>query len=598
MLRRVCLMMVLALLGGAVPAAAQAKGKPAPKRCPEGQVRVTAKAPCVRPSAKRATAVPASLARDARVRKLAGKKLYARVRKLRPALLAKLQAKRTGARAAAVEGGTWEPATYDGKPGRSRSLTDISDEHGVQRRRTAVDVELTLSGDGGAQATLLVQEKMDWDSVSCPDANGVATADVAWTHTERTTVRRRDDSAFTETRMTRRAKVRVQVGDDAEIASATYAGTIDLESRGTAQGSVRYVMGWDTTAPLPGTATSGAAAAMGYAGTYRGPHGDRLTQTEVEMLLSVRAGLQDLVEQGLDDVLRTLRGYWTTNGQCVDLQVDPATATLADGGQATLTAKAHVVADGTPMTGAMEVEPLEGSVDDTHPRMVAGGPVAVRFTMGGTQDKTSVLFTVTGRRGRATAAVEITRPHGWDVTFTATGTYDQTRSASPGDDDVTSMALRWTTVFKNVYFDGGAFSPLSSTNMEGSVLTTKGTLGTGSYTCTGVPYPPSATIVPRPAGDGATTLTLTPFTAVVARPDDVDCERAGYEGEYGTVIGLQHAEPYAARVTITPAMLTRPDFVVPVTFDGAFPANCGEGPTVRCKDSGTMTGGVRFVRVS
>jgi hypothetical protein len=193
--------------------------------------------------------------------------------------------------------------------------------------------------------------------------------------------------------------------------------------------------------------------------------------------------------------------------------------------------------------------------------------------------------------------VRVTRPHGWDVTFTATGTYDQTRTEH-GDTDVTSMALKWTTVYKNVFFDGGAFSPLGYTNMEGSVLTTKGTLGTGSYTCTGTPYPPSGTIVPAPAGDGATALTLTAFSAVVTSPDRVDCERSGYEGEYGTVGALQHAEPYAAHVTVTPAMLTQPEFVVPVTLSGAFPANCGEGATVACKDSGTMTGAVRFVRVS
>jgi hypothetical protein len=597
MVRRVCLLIVLALLGAAVPGAAQGKAKPSPKRCPKGQVRVTAKAPCVKPGAKKATAVPATLARDARVRKLAGKKLYARVRKLRPALAAKAKVKRAGARAAAVEGGEWEPADFDGKPGRSRSITDISDEHGVQRRRTQADVEVTLSDADGVRVTQLLQEKMAWDSVSCPDADGIATADVTWTHTERTTARRGDESAFTEKRLTRHAKVRVQVGDDARIASATYDGAIDFEVRGTGQRSVRYVMGWETAAPLPGTAKPGAAAAMGYAGTYRGPHGDRLTRAEAEMLLPVRAGVQDLIEGDLDDVIRDLRDYWTSNGQCVELKVDPATATLADGQQATLTATAHLVADGTPVTGPMEVEPVEGSVDDAHPRMVDGGPVAVRYTMGGKNDNTSVLFTVTSRRGSATAMVQITRPHAWDVTFTATGTYDQTRTEH-GDTDVTSMALTWTTVYKNVYFDGGAFSPLGYTNMEGSVLTTRGTLGTGTYKCTGRPYTPSATIVPQPAGGGATALTLTAFTAVVAAPDDVECQRSGYEGDYGMVIGLQHAEPYAAHVTVTPAMLAQPDFVVPVTFGGAFPANCGEGPTVQCDDSGTMTGGVRFVRVS
>jgi hypothetical protein len=261
--------------------------------------------------------------------------------------------------------------------------------------------------------------------------------------------------------MTRRAKVRVQVGDDAEIASATYDGTIDLEVSGTGRRSVRYVMAWDTAAPLPGTAKPGSAAAMGYAGTYRGPHGDRLTRAEVEML-PVRNGMQDLLEDDLDDV--------------------------------------------------------------------------------------------------------------W--------------------------ALKWTTTYQDVYFDGGAFGPTGHTNMEGSVLTTHGTLGTGSYECTGTPYPPVWTIVPQRAGDGATTLTLTPFTAIVTAPDDVDCERSGYGGDYGTVVALQHAAPYAAHVTVTPAMLTQSEFTVPVTFGGAFPANCGEEPPVECKDSGTMTGAVRFLRVS
>lgn len=596
MLRRLSVVL-LVLASLVVCDAVQAKP---PKKCPKGQVRLTAKAPCAKPrAAATGTAIPVKLVRDARVRKLAGTKLYAKLRKARAAMAVKAVRRAT----TTVEGGEWEPAEFGGKPGRSRQRTELSDEGGTQRRVLLAETEMEVGGNG-VQATLGVQEKTTWVTVSCPDADGVATADVEWTHVERTTAARGKERASSETRMSRRARVRVQVGDDAEIASATYAGTVDFETRATGQDTARYVINWDKAAPLPDGPKVDLGAALkadpaGFlAGTYRGPKGERLTQGEADGMITMRVAGQAMVEDDLRTVLIDMKDYWQSDGNCVDLVVDPKAATLADGQEATLTATARVVSDGSPMTGAMEVSPVHGSVSDEHPRMVGGGPVAVRYTMGGTADKTAVLFTVQSRRGRATESVDITRPHGWNVTFTATGSYDQTRT-EVGDTDVTSMSLRWTTRYANVFFDGGSFNPMGQTDMEGSVLKTHGTLGTGRYSCTGVPYPPQATIVPSPpAADGSIVVTLTPFIAVVSHPDKEECEREGYGGTYGTISGLEHAEPYAARITVTRDMLARPEFVVPVTFGGAFPPNCGQGPTVECHDSGTMVGGVRFTRVS
>ena len=133
------------------------------------------------------------------------------------------------------------------------------------------------------------------------------------------------------------------------------------------------------------------------------------------------------------------------------------------------------------------------------------------------------------------------------------------------------MTFHLRADYPGIFFDGGSYSPMGQGRVTGA-LTTRGTLGTGSYSCTGKPSWVMSTIVPAPAADGATALTLIPFTdgrRRARRP--VACDREGYGGDYGTVEALTNYQPYAAHVVVTRDMLTQPEFCVPVTLGTGVP---------------------------
>ena len=149
--------------------------------------------------------------------------------------------------------------------------------------------------------------------------------------------------------------------------------------------------------------------------------------------------------------------------------------------------------------------------------------------------------------------------------------------------------------FPAVRFDGGSYDPLAQTAISGTVHQ-EGTLGDGHYTCDSTPVPGMATLLTEPAPGGATRVTIMPFSGVVADMATEQCVREGYGGDYGTIDAILHTAPYVAKVTITPELLSRAEFSLPVARGADFPANCDERAEVVCTETGEMAGTVRFVR--
>jgi hypothetical protein len=596
MLRRSLVLMVLALVAAAAPSAASAKAR----RCPKGQVRITARAPCVKPKVKAITKVTPARA-QARFAKVAGRRA---ARKAARALTAMQAGTRGGrARAAAlddIEDGQWHDKVFDGNPGRYRMLETIV-EGATPTKTNEVTSEVTIRGDGGGTVTVTLGYRTKVSFTACPDANGVARARTEETRVDRKAARRGDQSAFTSLTTTTTADITVQVGDDAEIAKATYNGAMDAEIGMTGASTQRYLLGWTHDAPgpddtrRPSFADAVAADAEGaLAGTYRGPHGADITADEARVLVGLRAIGQDAAEgESMRGILYLMREAWQSDGTCVKLVLDPHTMALAGGETGTFTATAKLVKDGTPIGGAVTETGIDGTVDQPHTTMAADGRLTVRYTMG-QSSKGQLMVEVTSKRGKGSDVVDITRPQGWDITYEGDATYAQTLNHG-GDTDTTNMTFHLRADYPGIFFDGGAYSPMGQGRVTGA-LTTRGTLGTGSYSCTGTPSWVMSTIVPAPAADGATALTLVPFTEVGADAQTRECDREGYGGDYGTVESLTNYQPYAAHVVVTKDMLTQPEFSVPVTLGTGFPANCGVEAPDTCSESGTLTGTVRFRR--
>ncbi|HEY6759762.1 MAG TPA: hypothetical protein VI318_09735 [Baekduia sp.] len=598
MLRRLpVVLMVLGLLCALCSGAAVAKGKPA-KRCAKGQVRLTAQAPCVKVKPKPGTTVKVTTAgAEKRFAKLAGQRGAKAAARIVQALIRAPGRARVAEVQDDIQDGQWHPRAVDGHPGRYRSTL-------VQTEGDEIDnfvdgtIEVTVPADHGVEVTTSMRTKMGHRFTTCPDANGIVKAHTEFTQAVRKTAEQDGHSAFVETRTSLTADITVQVGDDANIAKVTYDGGDDIEVRATGAATNRYIIRWtderqgETSQSVYQRVKADPAGVL--AGTYRGPHGSRLSAAEEQMLIEGRLGGQEGLE-GLTmrDALAEMRNLWQEDGRCVKLTLDPHAMALAGGQTGTFTATAKLVKDGAPIGGPVNVIASGGTADPEHTTMAPGQALPVKFTMG-QGDKGTLIVELRTNRGVGSDIVEIQRPHGWDITYEADATYAQTRTEH-GDTDTTTLNLHWKADWHGIFFDGGSYSPMGGVYVSGT-MTTKGTLGTGSFSCTGTPGRSYATLLPEGAADGATTLAFVPFTAVVADPETVECDREGYGGDYGTVAALQSYLPYAAHVTITKDMLTQPAFSVPVTLGTGFPANCGEGPTVTCSASGTLTGTVRFTR--
>lgn len=600
MLRRSLVLIVLALLAVAAPSAASAKGRAAPKRCPKGQVRITARAPCVKPKVNTITKVTPARA-EALFAKVAGRRA---ARKAARALIAMQTGGRGGrARAAGlddIEDGQWHAKDFDGNPGRYRTLETIVEGPSPAKTNDAT-TEVTIKGDNGGTVTVTAGYKLKVTFTACPDANGVARARTEETRVDRKTARSGGQSAFTSLTTTTTADITVQVGDDAEIAKATYDGAMDAEIGMTGASTQRYLLGWSREAPGPDVTRRPSLEELvaadpegALAGTYRGPHGADITSVEARVLVGLRAIGQDTAEgDSMRGILYLMRESWQSDGRCVKLVLDPHTMALAGGETGTFTATARLVADGTPIGGAVTETGVDGTVDQPHTTMGPDGRLTVRYTMG-QASKGQLMVEVTSKRGKGSDLVDITRPQGWDITYEADATYAQTLNHG-GDTDTTNMMFHLRADYPGIFFDGGSYSPMGQGRVTGA-LTTHGTLGTGSYSCTGQPSWVMSTIVPAPATDGATALTLIPFTEVGASSETRACDREGYGGDYGTVESLTNYQPYAAHVVVTRDMLTQPEFSVPVTLGTGFPDNCGVAAPDTCSESGTLTGTVTFKR--
>jgi hypothetical protein len=292
-------------------------------------------------------------------------------------------------------------------------------------------------------------------------------------------------------------------------------------------------------------------------------------------------------------VVKLIQGSITSEtGGCVQVVLDPRSVTLAAGQTQTFSATARAK-DGAPVGGATTIIALDATADPTSSTMVAGTPLTFRVTMGD-KDKAQLIVEVASKRGKGSTLLDIPRSKGWDITFTGTGDFTRTRTEN-GHTDTTTAALSWTVPFRAVRFDGGSFDPLAMISLGGT-LHQHGTLGTGNYTCDGPPETALATLIATPAPGGAKTLTITPFVAVQADRAATQCVREGYGGDYGNITAILHTTPYVAKVTVTPELLSRAEFSLPVARGADFPANCDERAEVACAESGEMAGTVRFVR--
>jgi hypothetical protein len=608
-------LLVLALAAlcaaGVVADAASAAAAAKPKRCAAGKVRVVTGGPCVKATAPKAGAVveaPSALQRNARFRRLAGargtkraealvkagRRLSAQVAQAPPAKAARRDAARARAAAAAP---VWTPIDVHGIPGRQRHSVEESDG-ATPTQVVDAETEMTQKADG-ATLTVSVLVRHTITLSACPDAAGTVTGSAEEVRIERKAIVVGKEKASTEQRVTTRAKITGQVGDDARISGATYAGTVDIELRGTGAPTARYLVNWTAPAPLPDVPRTDfydrvkADPASVLAGSYRGPKGAKLTDDEGEMLVRARIAGQGSLEDEVFNVLKLIQASISSeNGGCVEVVLDPRAVTLAVGQTQTFSATARAK-DGTPVGGATKIIALDATTSPEAATMAAGTSLTFRLTMGD-KDKAQLLVEVASKRGKGSTLLEIPRSKGWDVTFTATGDFTRSRTEH-SDTDTTTAALSWTTPFRAVRFDGGSYDPLAQTAISGT-LHQEGTLGDGHYTCDGTPIPGMATLLTEPAPGGATGVTIMPFSGVVADIATAQCVREGYGGDYGTIDAILHTAPYAAKVTITPELLSRAEFTLPVAGGADFPANCDERPEVVCTESGEMAGTVRFVR--
>jgi hypothetical protein len=454
---------------------------------------------------------------------------------------------------------------------------------------------------GGATVTVTSDVTRTLRLSNCPDANGKATALVEIASVERREVAKAGRSASTETRTTVRAEITVQLGDDAKIASASYKGSLDFEGRSAGTPTQRYISTWTRSMPTPSQPAADLIeearrdSATALAGVYRGPHGG-LTGDELTQLALLRLGKQYLLEDQVRDMLKLMELSYDEIGRCVDMVVDPPSATLAAGQQQTFTVLAKAK-DGTPLGGAATAIALDADVTPATFTMTPGAPFALTFTMG-QRDKATLQVELHSKRGGGAATLTIPRAKtGWDITYTGNGTY--TRHRAHGDTDDESVSLNWKATYANIRFDGGQYDPFAKTVL-GGLMRENGTLGTGTYSCsTGAEGQGGAILPDAAAAAGSMTYLLRPFVVISPDMASEECKREGYGGNYGNVEAIGNTEPFAARITLTPELLARDEFTIPVTARSAeFPANCGEDASVTCTETGDVTGTVRFVRVS
>ena len=146
----------------------------------------------------------------------------------------------------------------------------------------------------GATLTVSVLVRHTITLSACPDAAGTVTGSTEELRVERKTIVVGKEKASTEQRVHNPREDHRQVGDDARIASATYAGTVDIELRATGAPTARHLVNWNAPAPLPGAPRTSfydrvkADPASVLAGSYRGPKGAKLTDAEGEMLVRAR----------------------------------------------------------------------------------------------------------------------------------------------------------------------------------------------------------------------------------------------------------------------------------------------------------------------
>jgi hypothetical protein len=510
------------------------------------------------------------------------------------------RAARARAHAADVWGlpdGEWHDVDVNGTPGRVR-VTEVVQEGATPTQVLTTEAEASEKVDG-ATLTVKTTVKRTISYDACPDADGVAHGTYEERKVERKDVVKGSERAFVEIHTNSRAVATAQVGDDALIASATYDGTLDVEVRAKAIPTRRYLMTWTAPAELPNgpparfeTALQRDPAAA-LAGNYRGPKGARLTDDELQGLASLRAGVQLLLEDSLKDVLRQMEHSWNEMGHCLDVVLDPPSAAMAQGETKTFTAIAKAK-DGTPVGGATKAIMSGGDVTPETTTMTPGVPLKFDVTMGD-KEKAYFIVDVTSKRGLASAMIEIPRVSGWDVTFTAKGSYAM-QIDHHGDTDKGTADFSWTTTFHAIRLDGGQYDPFGQTTIAGT-MSQNGTLGTGIYTCSGTPWVMqtyNSTITPTPAAGGGARIRIVPFTAVLADQASEQCTRVGYGGTYGNIDGITSTVPYEAHVTVTPEQLASGDFTVPVRRDGDFTVDC-EVDAI-CSQNGDMTGSVHFVR--
>jgi hypothetical protein len=596
------LALAVALLAVCVAAGPASAASPA--RCAKGKIRLVKTAPCVKVQ-RGAPKVPAALRGDARFRKVAGpraaKRAEALVKSLTTAALRKpARAARARAHAADVvdlPDGDWHDVDAGGVPGRMRT-TEVVQEGATPTQVVTREVESSQKVDG-ATVALSVTRKTTISYERCPDANGVAHGMWEALLVEHKEVVRGKERAFVERRTTRRGKITAQVGDDAKIARATYDGTVDLEIRGTAATTRRYLATWTGSLPLPAGSESDYVdrfkrdPAEALTGNYRGPKGARLTEAELALIAVTRATEQFWLEDELGDILIQMEQSWGSEGACLDLLLDPPSAALAPGQVQTFSATAQAK-DGTPIGGPATAGASGAEITPDSGTMEAGTPLKIQLTMGD-KDKAYFFVEVKTKRGVASKTIEIPRLSGWDVTFTATGSYAM-QIDHHGDTDTGKADFSWTTTFHGIRLDGGQYDPFGQTAIAGT-MSQNGTLGTGTYTCTGAPsvmQTYNSTITPAPASGGGQRIRIVPFTAVLAERTSEQCAREGYGGTYGHVDGITSTAPYEAHVTVTPEQLASGDFTVAVHRDADFTAGCEAGAI--CSYNGDMTGTVHFVR--
>jgi hypothetical protein len=454
---------------------AVAKGKPAPKRCPKGQVRLTATSPCVKVRLKPGTTVKVTTAgAEKRFTKLAGRRGARIAAGIVGALVRRPGRARMADAGDDVNDGQWHATEVDGHPGRERTIVTQID--GDELTNTVDSTtEITAPAGKGADLTTSLRIKMGSKYQACPDADGIAKATTEYTQVVRRTAERDGQSAFVEERMTVTTDIAVQVGDDAAIAKVTYDGGGDVEVRATGNKTSRFLMRWTADAQSPDVedgdrqtiytrAKADPAAAL--AGTYRGPHGADLTAEEADLLIKSRAAVQELAEgTSLRNVVSEMRNLWQEDGRCVKLTLDPHEMSLKGGETGTFTATALLVKDGSPIGGKVEEIATNGEADQPHTTMAPGQKLTVKFTMG-QGDHGMLLVQLKTKRGTGSDIVEIKRPQGWDVTYEADATYAQT-STEHGDTDTTTMNLHFKADWHGLFFDAARTAPWGACTCRG-----------------------------------------------------------------------------------------------------------------------------------